>query len=132
MSNQQVEDSLLKADRWSKAIALFFAMGVFGLATLLTDNVQVNAAIAAFSGVGIRIYVPYHVSVWGEGGDGISSQSYELTGNYHHGAAGIALVAGSLAALAVIVIEPTVYGALGVGLFIGVLTFLGLRSVLPS
>lgn len=144
MSNQQVEDALLKADRWSKVIALFFAMGMFGLATILTEDFHISAAIAAFSAVGVRIYVPYHVSVFGEDSDGISSQSYELTGNYHHGAAGIALVVASFAALAVLVVGPSVhealatgttsavYGALGVGIGVGAVLFVLLRQVLPS
>lgn len=144
MSNQQVEDALLKADRWSKVIALFFAMGMFGLAILLIEDIQVSAVVAAFSAVGIRIYVPYHVSVFGEDSDGISSQSYELTGNYHHGAVGAALVVASFAALAFLAVEPTVdgasagiaastvYSALGIGIAVGAVVFVVLRNVLPS
>ncbi|MFW5949874.1 MAG: hypothetical protein ACOCR6_00780 [archaeon] len=144
MVEQQVKARLQKADQWSKVIALFFAMGMFGLATLLTGNLQLGAAIAAFSAVGIRIYVPYHVSIWGEDSDGISSQSYELTGNYHHGAAGLALVVASFAALAALVAGPSVhelfatgttsavYGALGIALAIGAVLFVLLREVLPS
>ena len=132
MSNQQVEETLMKADRWSKMIALFFAMGMFGLASVLTTNPQVNATIAAFSAVGVRIYIPYHVSVFGGNGDGISSQSYEMTGNYHHGAAGAALVAGPFAALAVFAAESMVYGSIGVAIAVGAVVFLVLRKVLPA
>ncbi|QSG08268.1 hypothetical protein [Halapricum desulfuricans] len=144
MSNQQVDDALVKADRWSKVIALFFAMGMFGLATLLTESFQLSAVVAAFGAIGVRIYVPYHVSVWGEDSGGIASQSYELTGNYHHGAAGIALVVASFAALAALVAGPSVheifatgttsavYGALGVALAVGAVLFVLLRTALPS
>ncbi|MFW6018154.1 MAG: hypothetical protein ACOCPX_04980 [Halapricum sp.] len=144
MSNQQVEKALVKADRWSKVIALFFAMGLFGLSILLLGDLQVSAVIAAFGAVGVRIYVPYHVSVFGEDSDGISSQSYEMTGNYHHGAVGLGLVVASFAGLAFLAVEPTVdaagtgiaagavYSALGLGIAVGALVFVVLRSVLPS
>lgn len=130
MADAQVDESLQRADKWSKIIALFFAMAVFGLATLLTDNVNFNAAIAAFSAIGVRIYIPYHASL--SSGTGVPSQAIEATGNYHHGAAGGALVVGSFAALAAMVIEPGFLLALGVGVGTGVLSFLVLRTALPS
>lgn len=130
MADAQVDESLQRADKWSKIIALFFAMGVFGGASFLTDNVNFNAAIAAFSAIGVRIYIPYHASLASDAG--VPSQAFEATGNYHHGAAGGALVVGSFAALAAMVIEPGFLLALGVGVGTGVLSFLVLRTALPS
>jgi hypothetical protein len=130
MADEQVDESLQRADKWSKIIALFFAMGVFGGASLVVDNVNFNAAVAAFAGIGVRIYIPYHASL--SSGTGVPSQAIEATGNYHHGAVGGALVIGSLAALAAMVVEPRFWLALGAGTGTGVLSFLVLRTALPS
>jgi len=130
MADAQVDDSLQRADKWSKIVALFFAMGVFGGATLLTDNVNFNAAVAAFAAIGVRLYIPYHASISADAS--VPSQAMEATGNYHHGAVGGGLVVGSFAALAAMAIEPGFWLALGVGVGAGVLSFLVLRTALPS
>jgi len=130
MADAQVDDSLKRADKWSKIIALFFAMGVFGGATLLTDNVNFNAAVAAFAAIGVRLYIPYHASISADAS--VPSQAMADTGNYHHGAVGGGLVVGSFAALAAMAIEPGFWLALGVGVGAGVLSFLVLRTALPS
>lgn len=132
MSEEKPEQSVLRADKLSRYIAMFYAMGLFGLAVLLIGDPHVSAAIAAFSAIGVRIYLPYHVSVWGERGSDRTSQSYEMTGNYHHGALGLALFVASFASLAVYVYEETVYGALAVGLVVGAVLYVALRAKLPS
>lgn len=130
MADQQVSDSLQRVDRLSKIAALFFAMGVFGAATLLTENVQFNASVAAFCGVGARIYIPYHASV--SSTETTTSQALPDTGNYHHGAVGGGLVAGSLVALVAMTVDPSFSLALGIGVAAGILSFLVLRTTLPS
>ncbi|QSG12618.1 hypothetical protein HSBGL_2211 [Halapricum desulfuricans] len=131
MSNQQVEDALIKVDRWSKIIALFFAMGMFGLATLLADNATLNAAIAAFAAIGVRISIPYFASISGYGLDQAPSQSYADTGNYHHGAVGGGLIVGSFLALAIMTVETPAVAFAG-GAAGGVVSMLLLREGLPS
>jgi hypothetical protein len=132
MAEQQVSEALMKADRWSKIAALFFAMGTFALATLLTDDVQFNASVAAFAGIGVRLYIPYHASISGYGGEKMPSQAHPATGNYHHGAVGGGLVVGSFVALAIMAVEPTFMTALVGGVTIGVASFLFLQDKLPS
>jgi hypothetical protein len=130
MADEQVDESLQRADKWSKTIALFAAMGVFGGATLLTDNVNFNAAVAAFAAIGVRLYIPYHASISADADN--PSQAMEATGNYHHGAVGGALVIGSLAALAAMAVEPGFWLALGAGTGSGLLSYLVFRTALPS
>lgn len=129
MSDEEVDPALQRADRWSKIIALGFAIGLFAVATVLTDNVQFNASVSAMGAVGVRIYIPYHASIAGDGT--APSQAHPDTGNYHHGAVGAGLVAGSLAAIGVMAVEPRYYSALGVGVVTCVVSYLMLRSVLP-
>ncbi|MEF8882025.1 MAG: hypothetical protein V5A34_05825 [Halapricum sp.] len=132
MVEQQVDEALMKADRWSKVIALFFAMGTYGLAILLTSNNTFNASVAAFAGIGVRLYIPYHASVSGYGGEQVPSQAHSATGNYHHGAVGAGLVVGSFLALGIMIVEPTYWTALIGGVAGGIVSFLVLRSTLPS
>lgn len=130
MADEQVDESLRRADRLSKVFALFCALGVFVGASLVIENATINAAAAAFVGVGVRIYVPYHASIATD--EGVPSQAFADTGNYHHGAVGGGLILGAFAALAAMVVEPSVYLALGVGVGTGVLSYLALRTALPS
>lgn len=130
MTEEHVDSALRRADRLSKVIALFAAMGVFGGASLLTDNVQFNASVAAFAGIGVRIYIPYHSSISGE--KAIPSQALDDTGNYHHGAVGIGLIVGALAALLAMSVESSFYLALATGIGAGAVSYLVLRVVLPS
>lgn len=131
MAEQQVDEALLKADRWSKIVALFFAMGMYGFATLFTNNATLNAAIAAFAAIGVRISIPYFASISGYGLDQAPSQSHAGTGNYHHGAVGGGLIVGSFLALAIMAVEtPAV--AFAAGAAGGVVSVLLLREVLPS
>lgn len=131
MAEQQVSEALMKADRWSKLIALFFAMGMYGFATLFTNNPTLNAAIAALAAIGVRISIPYFVSISGYGLDHVPSQSHPEAGNYHHGAVGSGLVVGSFVALAIMTAEPP-YIAFSGGIAGTVVSVLVLRSVLPT
>lgn len=132
MAEQQVDERLMKADRWSKVIALFFAMGMYGLGMMLTENITFNAAVAAFAAVGVRISIPYYVGVSEAGLNQVPSQAHPDAGKYHHGAVGGALILGSFVALAAMSVEPSTYPAFGSGIATGIVSFLLLRVVLPS
>jgi len=132
MVEQQVDESVLRADRWSKIIALLFAAGLFLTASWLTADPQFNMIVAAFAGVGLRIYIPYHASIRVSDPDHEPIQAYEGTGNYHQGAAGGALVVAALFALVVMVVELNSMQALAAGGGAGVVTFLLLARILPS
>jgi hypothetical protein len=132
MAEQQVDESVVKADRWSRIIALLFAAGLFLVAAQLTADPQFNMIVAAFAGVGVRIYIPYHASIRVADPDHKPIQAYEGTGNYHQGATGGALVVASLFALGVMILEPNSMQALAAGGGAGVVSFLLLNQILPS
>jgi len=132
MSDSEVDESVIRADRLSKVIALFVALAIFLLASQLTDEGLFNMTVAAFAGIGTRIYIPYHASVTVSDPDHEPIQAYEGTGNYHQGAVGAAVVLAAVAALATIVVVQDTWWALGAGLGAGVLLVLLLRPVLPS
>lgn len=130
MVERQIDESVITADRWSKVIALFVAIGTFLVAAQLTEDVQFNMIVAAFAGIGVRIYVPYHASITVPDHEPI--QAYEGTGNYHHGAVGAAVVIASFAALAVMAIAQNSTPALATGAGVGIASALLLRVILPS
>lgn len=132
MPEREVDESVLRADRWSKIIALLFAIGTFLAATWLTPDALFNMTVAAFGGIGLRIYIPYHASIRVSDPDHMPIQAYEGTGNYHQGAVGAAVAAASLLALAVMVAVGDSTTALLVGGGVAVAFFLMLGEVLPS
>ncbi|WP_135663177.1 hypothetical protein [Halorhabdus rudnickae] len=132
MADQSVDEALQKADRWSKVIALGVAIAGYVVASQVTANPQFNATIAAFGGIGVRIYVPYHVSVFGSISEKVPSQAHSETGNYHHGAVGAGLIVGSTSALVVMAVLTEYYAALVAGVVIATGTFLALRAYLPG
>lgn len=132
MSESDVDESVIRADRLSKVIALFVAIGIFLVASQLTDEGLFNMIVAAMAGIGTRIYIPYHASVTVSDPDHEPIQAYEGTGNYHQGAVGAAVVVGALAALATMVVVQDTWPALGAGLGVGIVLVLLLRPVLPS
>lgn len=132
MPEQQVDESVIRADRWSKVLALFFAAGVYLAASQLTGDIQFSMIVAAFAGIGLRIYIPYHASITVSDPDHEPIQAYEGTGNYHQGAVGAAVTLASLLALVVMLIEPNSTPALAAGGGAGVVLFLLLKRFLPS
>jgi len=129
---EEVDESVIRADRWSKVIALFWAAGTFLLASVLTDDPLFNMTVAAFAGIGVRIYVPYHASITAPDPDQRPIQDYEGTGNYHQGAVGVGLVIATLVAVAVAAVAPGITVAAIAATGTGVVAFLALRTVLPS
>lgn len=132
MANRELDESVIRADRLSKPIALLFAVGVFLVATLLSDDALFNMIVAAFAGIGVRIYIPYHAIVTVDDPDHPSIEEFEVTGNYHHGAVGAAVVVAAAVAIAAIAIEPNTTLALAVGAGSAVVFFFVFRRILPS
>ena len=132
MAEQQVDDSLLKIDRWSKVAAIFVALGMYVAGIVLTGDYSFAAIIAAFVGIGVRIYAPYYASRRASDSAGSDLEDIASTGNYHHGAVGIALVVGPIVTLLIGLIEPDNNIAYAAGAFFTVLTFTVLRVALPK
>jgi hypothetical protein len=131
MSKEGVDESMVRADRWSKVIALLSAIGLFVLATRLIDDAQFSMIIAAFAGIGVRLYIPYHASIT-VARDDTPIQEHEGTGNYHQGAAGVGILIAALGALLARVSELGSWRAYAAGAAIGLAAFLVLRIVLPG
>lgn len=132
MPESEIDESVVRADRLSKILALFLALGTYVVASLLTGDSLFNMIVAAFAGIGARIYIPYHASITVPDPDHMPIQAYEGTGNYHQGAVGAAVVLASFVALVVMVVEPVSTTALAAGGGAGVVSFLILRRRLPS
>lgn len=129
--SDEVDESVRKADRWSRVIGLFVALGVYFGALHLTADVQLSMIAAAVTAIGARIYIPYHASMRISGGKGTDLAELPLTGGYHYGAVGLALVVGPLVMIAVRVFEADSVITLGAGGLTALLTFLVVRAVLP-
>lgn len=132
MADGEIGESVVRVDRLSKVAALLFAAVVFVAASGLTSDGQFSMIIAAFAGIGLRLYIPYHASISDAVPAMESLQTYEATGNYHHGAVGIALVVATVVAVGVMVLKLESTPALGVGGVTGALCFPVLRRILPS
>ncbi|WP_418284664.1 hypothetical protein [Halorubrum sp. DTA46] len=132
MSEQQFHDSVVKADKWSKVIALFVAIGVFLLAREVVADVQFVSIIAATAAIGVRLYIPHYASTRVPDADRMPLHDHPVTGNYHHGAAGLALIASSAVAFVTYLVLHAFLTAVGVGVISGALAYVVLSSVLSS
>ncbi len=132
MSEPEFNESVVLANRWSKVLALLVAIGVFLLTNALAGDVQFASIIAAAAAIGVRFYVPYHASMNVPATERTPLTAHPNTGNYHHGAAGIALVAASVVALVAFLVVHGFLVAVGVGVMFGMVSFVILRSRLPS
>ena len=129
---EEVDESVIRADRWSKVIAVLWAGVTFFLASVLTGEPLFSMIVAAFAGIGVRIYVPYHASITAPDPDQRPIQDYEGTGNYHQGAVGAGVVVAATVAVPVAAVGYGSTVALAVGGGVGVVVFLVLRAILPS
>lgn len=132
MSEQPFHDSVVKADKWSKVIALFVAIGVFLAAREAIADVQFVAIVAAVVAIGVRLYVPYYASMRVPDAERTPLQDHPVTGNYHHGAAGLALIVVSTVAFVTYLMIHAFLTAIGVGVISGALAYVVLSSVLSS
>lgn len=131
MSDVQFSARMRKADRWSKVIALFVAMGVFTGCLWLTDAPQLSSITAAGAGIGARFLVPYRVSLSVPEQKRVSIEQHHGTGNYHHGAAGAALLLGSLLTVGVLATGGSTTTSLWLGFLSTGLLFLFFSETLP-
>ena len=123
---------LLEADQWSRFFALFTALAVYVVVSLLLADALFGLLAAAFVGVGVRIYLQYHVSKANTEAAGSSLASHPMTGGYHYGAVGAALVVGPLVAVAAGLTDPGPFAVIGVGVAAGLVSFAALRVALPK
>jgi hypothetical protein len=132
MSEQPFHESVVAADKRSKVIALFVAIGLFLAVNRLVADVQFASIVAATAGIGTRLYVPYHASMRVPATDRTPLSEHPTTGEYHHGAAGLALMTASLVAIVVFGLGHRLITAVGVGVISGSIAYLILASALPS
>jgi len=130
MSEGQVGESVLKADRYSKVIAIFVALGTYLAASALVSDQQFAMIVAAFVAIGVRIYVPYHALK--RTPDTVADSVEVLPGNYHYGAVSGALVIGPLFTIPLGMLANDTTIALGAGIGVTVLVYVVLRVVLPK
>jgi hypothetical protein len=131
MSDVQFSTRVRKADRWSKAIALFVAMGVFAGSIWLTSAPQFSSITAAFAGIGVRFFIPYRVSMSIPAEERESIEDHPMAGSFHHGAVGGALVVGSLATVAIMVIALGSTPSLAIGAVLTGMSYVLLDELLP-
>ncbi|SMO52217.1 hypothetical protein [Halorubrum cibi] len=132
MSEGSFHESVVAADRWSKVLALVVAIGVFLAVRELVGDVQFSSIVAATAGIGARLYVPYHASVRVPEPERRPLSEHPTAGNYHHGAAGLALIATSVVAVGVFEFGHGVVTAVGVGVICGSGAYLLCASALPT
>lgn len=132
MSDEQIDESVLKADRYSRILAIFVALGVYLVASVLVGEVQFSMIVAAFVAIGGRIYIPYYASKRVSDSSGESVGTRSLPGSYHYGAVSGALVVGPLATIPIAMALEDTTVALGAGIALTVLIFVVLRAVLPE
>jgi len=132
MSEPEFDESVVKADKRSKAVALIVAIAAFLLVRELVVDVQFASIVAATAGIGVRLYIPYHASVRVPASDRTSLSEHPTAGAYHHGAAGIGLAVLSVVAAAAFVFTQGFVTSVGVGIIAGVVSYVVLSSVLPT
>ncbi|OYR38859.1 hypothetical protein DJ82_10455 [Halorubrum sp. Ib24] len=132
MSEPEFDESVVKADKRSKAVALIVAIAAFLVVRELVVDVQFASIVAATAGVGVRLYVPYHASVRVPESDRTSLSDHPTVGAYHHGAAGIGLVVLSVIAVAAFAFTQGFVTSVGVGIIAGVVAYVVLSSTLPA
>lgn len=132
MPEQPFHESVVTADKWSKVIALLVAIAIFLVARELVADVQFVSIVAATAAIGVRLYIPHHASVRVPEADRTPLHEHPVTGNYHHGAAGISLVVVSFVALGTYLLIHAFLTAIGIGVISGGLGYLVFSSVLPS
>lgn len=131
MSDVQFSQRVRKADRWSKVVALFVAMGVFIGSLWATEAPQLSSITAAFAGIGTRFVIPYRVSLSVPAEQRQSIEDHPTTGNFHHGAVGGALVVGSLGTVVIMAAGLSSTASLGLGAVLTGLSYVILEEALP-
>ncbi|MFC7186945.1 hypothetical protein [Halorubrum yunnanense] len=132
MSEPEFDKSVVRADKWSKVVALLVAIAAFLIVRELVIDVQFASIAAATAGIGTRLYIPYHASVRVPESDRTSISEHPMAGAYHHGAAGIGLVVLSIVAVTAFAFTQGFVTSIGIGIIAGVGLYVVLSSVLPK
>ncbi|EMA68784.1 hypothetical protein C461_04117 [Halorubrum aidingense JCM 13560] len=132
MPEQQFHDSVVAADRWSKVAALVVAIAVFLLVREPVGDVQFASIVAAMTGIGTRLYIPFHASVRVPEADRVPISNHPTAGSYNHGAAGLGLIVASMAALGTFLVGHGFLAGVGVGGISGVVGYAVFVNILPS
>jgi len=130
MSEPEFDESVVRADKRSKVVALLVAIGAFLLVRELVADVQFASIVAATAGIGARLYIPYHASVRVPESDRTSLSEHPTVGAYHHGAAGIGLAVLSVVAVVAFAVTHGFVTSIGVGIIAGVVAYVVLSSAL--
>jgi hypothetical protein len=129
---EEVQEAMLKADRWSKILAIFGALGGYIAGSLLVGNVEFGLIVAALVGIGVRLSVPYHAGRAVTEDEGSALSEFPMAGDYHHGAVGGALIVGPLVTVVVAMLEPDLVVVGAVGALVTGLVFAVLQFALPK
>lgn len=132
MSDPEFHESVIVANRRSKVLALVVAIAVFLPVTTAAGDIQFASIVAAAAAIGARFYWPYRASMRVPEADRTPLSAHPTAGNYHHGAAGIALMAASLVAIVVFLLAHMFLTAIAIGGVLGVGSYFMLRSQLPA
>lgn len=131
MSDVQFSERVRKADRWSKFIALLVAIGVFLGSVWLTEAPQLSSISAAGAGIGARFFIPYWVSQSMPAEERTSIEEHPGTGNFHHGALGVALLLGSFVLIGVLASTEETNTSLWLGFTATGLGYVVIAELLP-
>lgn len=130
MSGGAVPDRVETVDRRGWIVATLVTIVLFTASIRLTNDVQFSAVAGAGAGIAVQFLLPYWVRLsvppeaWG-------SEDRRAVGSAH-GAAGGALLVGSVAALAVTALRMDSTVGLVAGSLLAVVSYVPLRSVLPD
>ncbi|SDJ47985.1 hypothetical protein [Natronorubrum texcoconense] len=102
-SELEFAERMQRADRWSKWIAMALTFGFFFVTMVLTNNVEFSAVVAAALGIGVRFVIPYRVTLSRPADEREPLVGDQGSPQFHHGAAGGALIFSSVAAAVVMV-----------------------------
>lgn len=127
----QMNESVLKADHWSPYIALVAAILIYGLGIQFRPGAQFSAIVAAFTAVGVRLFIPYYVSMQVPPEDRVSIGDHPTAGSYHHGAVGLGLIVGWMSSFLAHVWGVASTPALSIGIAGTIIAVLVFRIALP-
>lgn len=131
MSGVESAERVEQAEQWSWVVATLATIGLFSASIWLTADVQFSAVVAAGVGIAVQYLVPYLARRSTPSGS--RAVENDSTGSdVNHGAAGGALLVGSLAALAVTALRMDSTTGLITGSLLAVVSYVPLSSILPG
>ena len=130
--SEELEDGLPEGDRLGPTLAIFAAVAMYIAGTLAAGSFLFGLLAAAAVGTGVRLYMMYHVNRKASDSRGSSLEEFQVTGNYHYGAVGGALVIGPLFTTVLALLEPDLRLAVAVGGLSAFLTYALIQFALPK